>query len=280
MHAVLDVGGTSIKTGAVVVGPNDSWIVDVGPTIPARSQESAEVVLTQLAAATTETLVLGRALGDVVGLTCAVPGPFDLEAGVPRLLGMAKFEAIDGIELRAELRVRTTVGDRPIVFVRDSEAVGVGEAVHGAGWGGSRVLTIALGTGLGSCLTDAGVPIEQVHGEFADHLHRRSTSHGVADDVFSGRGLAAHLGVAADRLPFLDVAAHRAGLEDFARRLGEFLGEVADAWDVDVVVVAGGAAPAIARAIDIVTASAGVPVRLATLGTRAALLGAALLTGR
>ncbi len=72
----------------------------------------------------------------------------------------------------------------------------MGEAVFGAGRDGGRVLTVTLGTGLASCLTDGGVVIETVGDLEIEKLAQRSTPDGRADDVLSARGLADRLGVA------------------------------------------------------------------------------------
>ena len=79
--AVMDVGGTSIKTGAVRFGEGgDDPLIEVGPALPTNSNEAADVVLDSLAA--------------------------------------------------------------------------------GAGAGVDRVLTMTVGTGLGTCLTERAVPLE------------------------------------------------------------------------------------------------------------------------
>ena len=194
--AVLDVGGTSIKTGVVDVDQQSrgAGAVTIGASVPTRATEEADVVLGQLATAIDS--ALGLAPSAPVGLAIAFPGPFDVVGGRAMIRGLHKFESIYGLELRPLLTARIARPDLPIRFVRDSEAAGVGEAVFGAGRDGGRVLTITLGTGLGSCLTDDGVVIETVGELEIEKLAQRSTPHGRADDVLSARGLADRLGVA------------------------------------------------------------------------------------
>ena len=129
-----------------------------------------------------------------IGLAIAICGPFDLDAGESRMRGVAKFEDIYGIDLRAALRERTTIGDRPIRFTRDAESAGTGEALAGAGKGVDRVMTITLGTGMGTCVTDHAWPVEFIDGFGVEHLGMRATPwDGRSDDVLSARGLADRL---------------------------------------------------------------------------------------
>ncbi len=259
----LDVGGTNIKSGVV-----SGHEVELRPTILARSNENAEVVLVQLATAL-------RAVGECDRYALAVPGPFDHAAGVSHMADVHKFEAIEGIPLEPELRRRADLGDRPLVFVHDAEAAGVGEAVAGAGADTERVLTITLGTGVGSCLTASGVPVRHVGDLSVDELAMRPTPHGRADDVLSVRGLAELAGVS--RFELVDQLAGRRGdelLAEYGRRLEAFLAPVVVELDADRVVFGGGAAASFDRFAPQLSFAA----RRATLGPAGPLLGAALLT--
>lgn len=259
----LDVGGTNIKSGRVSGGT-----VELCPTIPALSRKAADVVLGQLAAAV-------RGVGEVGRVAIAMPGPFDHAAGVSRMLDVNKFEAIYGIPLAPELRRRAGLADQPIVFVHDAEAAGVGEAVAGAGAGTRRVLTITLGTGVGSCLTDGGVPVRRVGDLSVDELAMRPTPHGRADDVLSVRGLAALAEV--ERSELVAALTGERGdqiLREFGRRIDDFLAPAVDELHAEMVVVGGGAA----ASYDRFAAELSFPHRRATLGAAGPLLGAALLT--
>ncbi len=280
MVAVLDVGGTSIKSGVVDVDHESRGAdaVTVGASIPTRSTEGADVVLGQLAASIDGTLE--RATAAVVGIAVAFPGPFDVARGRALIQGLHKFDSIYGLELRPLLAERISRPDLPIGFARDSEAAGVGEAVFGAGRGGGRVLTITLGTGLGSCLTDDGVVIETVGELEIESLAQRPTLHGRADDVLSARGLADRVGVAtADLRAVIDEDRAAAEVRDHGRRLGEFLAPVVDELTVDLVVVGGGLVAAFERFGPALRDALGATRCLpAELGAAGPLLGAARLT--
>jgi glucokinase len=274
--AVLDVGGTSIKTGSVRFG-EDEPLVAVGSVLPVRSEADAGTILDALADGVDAALDLaGR---DVSGLAIGICGPFDLDAGESRMRGVHKFESIHGIDLRSALRERSTVAGLPIRFARDAESAGTGEALDGAGRGVERVLTVTVGTGLGTCLTVGARPVEFVDGFGVEHLGMRHTPWGRADDVLSAYGLANRLGVATTDLVHAvdDPAAHDA-VRDHGRRLGTFLAPVVAELGAELVVIGGGFGAAFDRFGPALQAAIGpTPVRPAVLGAAGPLLGAAHL---
>ena len=271
--AVLDVGGTSIKVGAALVtsGPGTNATthgvpeVMITDAIPTLAKSDSDTVLHQLAVATESALASAQALGTPRGLAIAFPGPFDLDAGRPLIRGLEKFESIHEMDLRKALRQRVDLADLPIVFVRDSEAAGVGEAVYGAGRDGRRVLTIAIGTGFASCVTDAGRVVEQVGDQQVEHLHQMDVPDGRVDDVLSARGLAAISDESIDQF------------EVFGLRLGRFLVDITQLLNVDLVVIGGGVAGSFDRFAPSVRSVLSVRCVPAQLGTSGPLLGAARL---
>ena len=279
--AVLDVGGTSIKTGSVEFVDGSGPRIEVGPTLPANSTEDADVVLASLAAGVDAALdVAGR---EVCGVAIAICGPFDIDAGISRMQGVHKFEGIYGLDIRLALRDRSTVSDLPIRFARDAESAGTGEALEGAGNGVDRVLTITVGTGLGTCLTDHASPVEFIDGVGVEHLAMRDTPwDGRADDVLSAHGLAARLGVDMIALrTAVEDPANASVVSDHGTRLGVFLSSVVAEFDAHLVVIGGGFSAAFDRFGPALQAAIGAtPVRPAALGSAGPLLGAAHLTFR
>lgn len=280
--AVLDVGGTSIKTGAVRFGDgDDDPRIDIGPVLPTNSNEPADVVLDSLAAGADAALAVAGP--NVSGLAIAICGPFDIAAGISRMQGVHKFEDIYGLDLRAALRARSTVSDVPIRFARDAESAGTGEALAGAGTGVDRVLTMTVGTGLGTCLTDHARPVEFIDGFGVEHLAMRDTPwDGRADDVLSAHGLATRLGVdMADLRTAVENPENAEIVSDHGTRLGTFLSPVVVEFDAHLVVIGGGFSGAFDRFGPALRSAIGdVPVRPAALGTAGPLLGAAHLTFR
>jgi glucokinase len=280
--AVLDVGGTSIKTGSVQFDDGVDPHIEIGPALPAKSGQAARVVLDSLAAAAAAALDLAGS--DAAGLAIGICGPFDIDAGISRMQGVHKFDEIYGIDLGAALRDRVpTAAVLPIRFARDAESAGTGEALVGAGAGVDRVLTITVGTGLGTCLTDHASPVEFIDGVGVEHLAMRDTPWGGrADDVLSAHGLADRLGVAMDDLRAAVEAPVNAGVvSDHGTRLGTFLAPVVAEFDAHAVVIGGGFSAAFDRFGPSLQAAIGaVPVSAASLGAAGPLLGAAHLTFR
>jgi glucokinase len=280
--AVMDVGGTSIKTGAVRFDDGGGEPrIEVGPALPTNSNEAADVVLDSLAAGADAALaVAGR---EVAGLAIAICGPFDIDAGISRMRGVHKFEEIYGIDLGAALRHRSMVSELPIRFARDAESAGTGESLAGAGAGVDRVLTVTVGTGLGTCLTERAQPVEFIGDLGVEHLAMRETPWGGrADDVLSAHGLADRLGAAmSDLRAAVDDPTNMEIVRDHGTRLGTFLAPVVIEFDAHLVVIGGGFSAAFDRFGPPLQAAIGtVPVRPAALGTAGPLLGAAHLTFR
>lgn len=90
------------------------------------------------------------------GWGVAVPGPFDYEAGICRIRGVAKLETLYGVDLRSELAATLDAPPHRIAFLNDADAFLLGEAWAGAARGFRRTVGITLGTGLGSAFLVEG----------------------------------------------------------------------------------------------------------------------------
>jgi glucokinase len=276
--AALDVGGTSIKSGVVRGNTSDEPEIEIGPALPTLAQSDAETILARLAEMADHALALDDG---AIGLAIAICGPFDLDAGESRMRGVAKFEDIYGIDLRATLRERTTIGDRPIRFARDAESAGTGEALAGAGRRVDRVMTNTLGTGVGTCVTEHAWPVEFIGDVGVEHLAMRDTPWGRADDVLSARGLAERLGVPmADLRAAVDDPLNAEVVFDHGHRVGEFLAPVIAEFGVQLVVIGGGMSAAFDRFGPAIQSHLDVPARPIALGPAGPILGAVHLTFR
>lgn len=141
---VLEVGGSHVT--AAVVAP-DGWRVEVVDRIDLASQQAAEAVVEQLAAA-------ARKLPTLEGLAIAIPGPFDYSAGVGWYQGQTKFDALYGFQLGDALRAELDL-DR-LVFMNDAEAFAVGEWTAGLTRGIERCAGVTVGTGIGTAFLADG----------------------------------------------------------------------------------------------------------------------------
>jgi len=147
---VLEIGGTHVVSALVEVPP--------GRTVPGSRRRRT----LQPDASADETL--GRILdcADELGATpgarwgVAVPGPFDYQRGIALFEGVAKFDALYGVDLGRVLREK--VGARPaeVTFLNDAAAFLLGEWTVGAAAGHRRAVGITLGTGVGSAFLADG----------------------------------------------------------------------------------------------------------------------------
>lgn len=280
---VLDVGGTSVKSAVV---RRDGLLRGDAQQTPIDSRGAAETIIETLAVIINQHMAaLGADL--LLGIVLGFPGPFDYATGVSRIQGVAKYEAIYGLNIGQELRSRLGIGDLPLHFYNDATAAIVGETRFGAGRSFSRVIGVTLGTGCGSAFLVDGVPVAGGAGVPPEGVLYHVLFKGQqADDIFSIRGLLARLTAAGFQVDGIKAAARlarngHAGAGQVFAQFGDDLGVFLRPWTVsflaDGVLLGGG----IARSFDLfgpaVAARVPVPVLQNALGAEAALLGAAAL---
>jgi glucokinase len=89
---------------------------------------------------------------NLVGMGFAMPGPFDYEKGIPLCTGdNNKYDNIYGLKVRETLLLFLDLPDEfTIRFMNDATAFAVGEEWFGKAIGIKKLLSITLGTLLGS----------------------------------------------------------------------------------------------------------------------------------
>jgi glucokinase len=234
--AVMDVGGSHV-TAALI-----EWSAS-GPVVAERSDAdidphgTAEQILSAIAGA-------GVALGAHDEWTLAFPGPFDYERGTGSFEGVGKFAAIAGLDLRQQFIER--LGAARVEFVDDADAYGMGECLAGAARGYSRVVCVALGTGIGASFLVDGSALAQGEGVppggnlYPFGYHGQPIEHTV-----STRALLAAYGH--DGVSVREVFERARGGEQAAaavvdetmRHLGRFLKPFLTAFRAEVLVVGG-----------------------------------------
>ena len=184
----------------------------------------------------------------------ATPGPFDYARGISLIRGVAKLEALYGVDLRAELSAAVGVKPTNVSFINDASAFLIGEWWAGKADGDGRSIGITLGTGLGSAFMSRGLIVESdpdvpPEGRL-DLLPFRGAP---AEQTLSSRGLRAAYGE--DGPDVVEVARRaRAGdaranevLHRFGSDLGEFLARWVERFAPTCVVLGG----SIARSWDL-----------------------------
>lgn len=208
---VLEIGGTHVT--AALVDAQRFALVGAPVREAVESTAAAETILAAFARA-------AAGLDPAPGVTWAVamPDPFDYAAGVGRFRGVGKYEALDGVDVAAELLARVPRRPGRLIFVNDADAFTLGEA-HGAA---ARVAGLTLGTGVGSGWVVNGVALD--------------AGPGVPD---GGRIHTVHVG----GVPLEDVMSRRAIRRAYARATGDA--------DADVRDIAGRARAGDAPAVDV-----------------------------
>jgi glucokinase len=275
----LDVGGTSVKSALLEAGGR---VRGEPVTTPINSQAEADVIWNTLAEIVRRHAAeLGTA--SLAGVGCGFPGPFDYAAGISYIRGVAKYDAIYGLNVRAALSARLWLGAAPLLFRNDAEAAIVGEARYGSGRRHQRLIGLTLGTGLGSAFVSEGMPVTQGPGvpQNQGWLYPELFSGEQADDVFSARGLAARLqrvglppsASAAAVLARQGDAAARQTFETFGADLGAFLDPFARAFGAQAILVLGGLANAFDLFGPAMAAALPIAVLPGELGAKAGLVG-------
>ena len=147
---VIDVGGTHV-TAALADTAGWRTVDGTRQRRPLRSDGTAAEIIAALVSAIPP---LGDISAPVLGVS--MPGPFDYGKGIGRFHGVAKFGALNGVDVGAALRAALPVPPARIAFVNDASAFAIGEWTGGAAQGAGRVVGIALGTGVGSAFLDHG----------------------------------------------------------------------------------------------------------------------------
>jgi glucokinase len=289
--AVLDVGGTHVagamvdmSARAVADGTRTRRALD-----PDGSADAILAAIVDCAAAAIGTAAVPR-------LGVAMPGPFDYAAGIGRFAGVAKFDALNGVDVGAALRAGLAGTIREVVFVNDADAFAFGEWAAGAARDEERPAAITIGTGIGSTFLDHGTVVEDGPRVPPTGRAWKIVIDGVPlEDRCSRRAiLRAAAGHPALALPGADVhdlaLAAEAGdadayavFDDAFDALGLGLGPWLARFDATLLAVGGSIAGSwgllegpLARGLARGEPAWLGPIRHATLGADAALLGAAI----
>lgn len=184
---------------------------------------------------------------DLAGASLAVPGPFDLAAGVSHM--EHKLTYLKGKNLRNALAERFGWTPDRLRFLNDAAAYVLGEVGAGSLKGAHRAVGLTLGTGVGcafvveghAVVTGPGVP---PGGEIWDYPY----AGGIVEDLISTRRIKAdYAALAGTEREVADIAASassdanaRRVFEDFGLRLGEVLRNVIAPFQPQMVMIGGG----------------------------------------
>jgi glucokinase len=241
--AALDLGGSHVSAARV-----DLAVAATEPDTVLRIPLSADATRSELLGAIVGAAMSVAAGVDVLGV--AAPGPFDYVKGVCLVQGLAKLEALYGVDLRHELT--TAVGTATgISFLNDAEAFLLGELWAGAARGHARAVGITLGTGLGSAFgADERIVSDGASVPPDGSLHLVPFRGSPVEDAISARALLGRHPTHFDGVAQLATAAREGDnaavqlFEHLGRDLGEFLAPWLRSFDASCLVVGGSIANA------------------------------------
>ncbi|MEX0427381.1 ROK family protein [Nocardioides sp. DS6] len=296
--AAVDIGGTKIAAARV-----DSSARVVDRRLRATPRGGGAPVLDAVAALIDE-LVRATPAGEapIRAVGIGSPGVVDTRRGVV-VSATGILPGWTGTAVRAELERRLGL---PVAVDNDVRAMARGELSFGAARGASDVLFVSLGTGVGGAFARDGIIVSGRHGTAGEIAHLLVPERGAIacgcgrtdhlEAVASGPAITARyaeltgdhaldLITVASRLRDRDTAAATT-IRAAAVTLGRAIAGLVTAFDVERVVVGGGAArigppllDPLAEALraEVLPSLADVDVVVAELGTDAPLVGAALL---
>jgi glucokinase len=186
-----------------------------------------------------------------VAATLAVPGPFDLEAGISRM--QHKLPYLYGVDLRHALSSRFGCHAEEIRFLNDANAYLLGEVGAGAARGFSRAIGLTLGTGIGSAFAVDGRLVSRGRGVPNEgEIWNLPYESGTVEDFISARAITASYArrTGETRSPAELAAAApgdpeaRGAFAELAEHLGRVIGTVLAEFAAEVVVLGGGIARA------------------------------------
>ncbi len=221
----IELGGSHVSSARIVVHGDTTDLVDLRRADVSPDASRDELLACIVSAAS------HAADPSIAAWGVAVPGPFDYAGGVSRIRGVAKLDALYGVDLRRELASALRIRSPDVIrFINDASAFLIGESFAGAARGHRQAIGLTLGTGLGSAFLRDGGILETGPGVPPEgRLDLIPFRGGAIEDRISRRGLLAAYGrPGAD---VIDIAARaRAGEADakevfagFGAALGEFM---------------------------------------------------------
>ena len=117
-------------------------------------------------------------------------GPFDYEHGISRMQGLNKYDAIYGIPLEMEIKVRVPkLKEAKFLFLHDIEAFALGESWYGTCCEAEKILCVCIGTGAGSAFVEHRKPVKTGNGVPENGwIYQIPFRQGILDDYLSVRG--------------------------------------------------------------------------------------------
>lgn len=159
MYLGVDIGGTSIKM-ALFDGERTIGTATSDPY----SKPDAQALMTALSVAFGR---LERRSFSLAGVGLAAPGLYD--AATDSITAAVNVPGLVGVPLRELVPRATQLPPAPVVLMTDAHAAGLDAILSERPTPSGRVAAISLGTGVGLCVMDDGIPL-LLSGRSSGHL--------------------------------------------------------------------------------------------------------------
>lgn len=177
----VDVGGSNIRAGAVMVDGN---VVGSPVSVATLATEEKERIVGRIVGSISEIIECNKLKKiDIRGIGLGVTGPLDVKKGI--ILQCLNLPTMDFFPLRDVIEKEFNL---PVFMNNDANAMILGECFWGAGKGSKSVLGITLGTGLG-CAIILDKKIWMGATETAGEIWISPYKDGIIEDVVSGNGV-------------------------------------------------------------------------------------------
>jgi len=219
----------------------------------------------------------------MMGAMLAVPGPFDLQAGVS--LMRHKLPYLYGVDLRQALSARFALPATQVRFLNDADAYLLGEVGAGAARCFRRAVGLTLGTGIGSAFAVEGHLVTEGPGVPAGgEIWNLPYQGGIVEDFVSSRAIVGNYErCTGKRREVVDLAAAvssdptaREAFIEFGNHLGVVIRTLLAEFRAEVIVLGGGISRSSNLFLPAVQAQLGdskVQLRVSELKDKAALVG-------
>ncbi|TPE42157.1 ROK family protein [Pontibacter mangrovi] len=214
----------------------------------------------------------------------AMPGPFDYENGIALMKGQGKYDALYGQDVIAVVAEKLQLPKASIRLLNDAACFLQGEVFGGAAKGYSRAIGLTLGTGLGTASYRDGLAAD------AD-LWKMPFNDSIAEEYLSSRWFVKRFYALTGRQEanvkaIVDLLSAEPRVlqlfQEFGANLAAFLVPFIREADPEVIVLGGNISKAYTLFAPALRAGLAqeqslLPIKTATLGEEAALIGAASL---
>lgn len=260
IYLAFDVGGTSIKAGAI--DSSGRIMEHTVSEYPSKANESAANIFDHFVQMAVDLLGLADPDGQkrIARIGYAFPGPFDYEQGISYIRGLNKFDALYGMQVGEHLQKMMLLDTRlkgrimphfSLRFENDASLFAIGEAHFGQAATFRKAVCLTLGTGIGSGFVESGKLItQQADVPVSGWVYAIPYRSSIADDYISRRGLLALASEQGINLAGRDVkelaVSARSGeastqqlFDAFGERMAEALATVLKTFNPGIIVLGG-----------------------------------------